>query len=297
MYMHIDRVNLPTESSKDDSLESHLQAKSHSCFLHNDHQEKQNSWILVNMSLWSDFTFIAQNEKLLSFCKRMSKSNVYQKAKSSWHTKILPNLNPNYQLFLPYLERDHDYNSSSDMTAGNEAHFLSTWSVQVSLQQPNLCQHHSNCRILHQINARLIKKHQNQTKPIWDGSVSESGNLLTALPAVTGISKLDSCLFCRISEFSDLLQILLILTNHNFQNFQLPFSHCDIAKQKTLWHCQIRYVKHTLLHPKFLSLKAYVSHEICNFACRWWQWCICQASSFLLGWSFFSVLFCLQQHQ
>ena len=39
-YMHIDRVNLLTESLKDDSLEVQLQAnpaKSHSCYSHNDY--------------------------------------------------------------------------------------------------------------------------------------------------------------------------------------------------------------------------------------------------------------------
>ena len=40
------------------------------------------------MSLQSELSFVAQIEKLLSFCKWKSKSNVYQKAKSSWHTKI-----------------------------------------------------------------------------------------------------------------------------------------------------------------------------------------------------------------
>jgi hypothetical protein len=39
--------------------------------------------ILVNMSLRSDLTFVAQIEKMLSFCKRMSKLNVYQKAEST----------------------------------------------------------------------------------------------------------------------------------------------------------------------------------------------------------------------
>ena len=39
-YMHIDRVNLLTESLKDDSLEVQLQAnlaKSHSCHSHDDY--------------------------------------------------------------------------------------------------------------------------------------------------------------------------------------------------------------------------------------------------------------------
>ena len=100
-HMHIDRVNLPTELSKDDSLELQLQAKSHSCYSHNDYEEKQNSWILVNISLRSDLTFVAQIEKLLSFCKRVSKLNVYWKAESTWYTKILPK----HQLFSPYLEK------------------------------------------------------------------------------------------------------------------------------------------------------------------------------------------------
>ena len=95
--MHIDRVNLRMTLLS----ELQLQAKSHSCYSHNDYEEKQNSWILVNISLRSDLTFVAQIEKLLSFCKRVSKLNVYWKAESTWYTKILPK----HQLFLPYLEK------------------------------------------------------------------------------------------------------------------------------------------------------------------------------------------------
>jgi hypothetical protein len=80
--MHIDQVNLPAEL-KDDSLELQRQAKDDSLELqrllsysvrhsHNDYEEKQNSQILVNMSLLSDLTFHAQIEKVLSFCKQMS---------------------------------------------------------------------------------------------------------------------------------------------------------------------------------------------------------------------------------
>ena len=45
----------------------------------------------------------------------------------------------------------------------------------------------------------------------------------------------------------------------------------------------------TWLKPNFLCLKSYDSHEIFNLARSSWQWCICEASSFLLGWSFCSV--------
>ena len=79
-HMHIDRVNLPTELSRDDSLELQLQAKSHSCYSHNDFEEKQNSRILA---LRSDLTFVAQIEKQLSFWKQVSKLNVYWKAEST----------------------------------------------------------------------------------------------------------------------------------------------------------------------------------------------------------------------
>ena len=66
MHMHSDisQVNHPTELSKDDSLELQLQAKSHSCYSHNDPVEKQNSGILVNISLQSDLTFVAKIEIL-----------------------------------------------------------------------------------------------------------------------------------------------------------------------------------------------------------------------------------------
>jgi hypothetical protein len=80
--MHIKGVNLPTESS----FEIKLQAKGHSCYLHNDYEEKLNSWILLNMSLRSDLTFVVQIEKLLSFCQRISELIVYQKAESTWNS-------------------------------------------------------------------------------------------------------------------------------------------------------------------------------------------------------------------
>jgi hypothetical protein len=77
------------EASKGDSLEWQLQAMGHFCNSQNDYEEKQTSWIHVNMPLQSDLTFVAQIEKLLSFCKRMSKLNVDRKAESTWYTKTL----------------------------------------------------------------------------------------------------------------------------------------------------------------------------------------------------------------
>ena len=41
-YMNIDQVNLPTKSLRM-SLELQLQAKSSSCYSHNNYEEKQNS--------------------------------------------------------------------------------------------------------------------------------------------------------------------------------------------------------------------------------------------------------------
>ena len=79
--VHEHRSSQPSNQVvEDDSLELQLQAKSRSCYSHNNYEEKQNSWIFVNMSLWSDLTFVAQIERLLSFCKRMSKLNVCRKA-------------------------------------------------------------------------------------------------------------------------------------------------------------------------------------------------------------------------
>jgi hypothetical protein len=54
-----------------------------------------------NMSLRSDLTCVAQIEKILSFCKPISKLNVYGKAESTRYTKILPR----HKLFLPYPEK------------------------------------------------------------------------------------------------------------------------------------------------------------------------------------------------
>ena len=75
------------------------------------------------------------------------------------------------------------------------------------------------------------------------------------------------------------------LTDHNFTNsqFQLPFSHSDIAKQKILWRCPCAFVKLDMwtLWSIPNCLKSYVSHEICNFACRCWQWYICKAEMLL----------------
>jgi len=53
------------------------------------------------MSLRSDLTCVAQIEKILAFCKPMSKLNVYGKAESTRYTKILPR----HKLFLPYPEK------------------------------------------------------------------------------------------------------------------------------------------------------------------------------------------------
>ena len=88
-HMHINRINLPTELSKDDSLELQLQAKSHSCYSHNDYEEKQNSRILVNISLRSDLTFVAQIEAIVILqtgvkveCLLESRINVIHKISS-----------------------------------------------------------------------------------------------------------------------------------------------------------------------------------------------------------------------
>ena len=152
------------------------------------------------------------------------------------------------------------------------------WSVQVSLQQANLCQTISKkeklCRIRHQINWELIKwllliVHES------DGRFFE--NLLTAFrnwdacPFFTYFPNFPNC--WRFYEFW-------------LSQFQLPFSHSDIAKQKMLWRRPCAFVKLGMWsipnwNPIFVCLKSYVSHEICNFACRSWQWCICETSSLL----------------
>ena len=104
-HMHIDRVNLPTELSKDDSLELQLQAKSHSCYSHNDYEEKQNSWILVIISckhittIWSHLR--CSNWEAIVILQTDVKVKCLLESRINVIHKILPK----HQLFLPYLEK------------------------------------------------------------------------------------------------------------------------------------------------------------------------------------------------
>ena len=151
-------------------------------------------------------------------------------------------------------------------------------SVQVSLQQSlSTLFHKENNSVefdIKKIKIDLIEPESDEAHLTWS-EMEASANLDGQCRAFR-ILKLGACLFL-IGQKN--------LTDHNFTNsqFQLPFSHSDIAKQKFLWRCPCALVKLGMwtLWSIPNCLKSYVSHEICNFACRCWQWYICKAEMLL----------------
>ncbi len=123
-------------------------------------------------------------------------------------------------------------------------------SIQVSLQQMNLCQRHCKKKFT------LSNSTSDKLKIDWTAPESDEVHLRWKRQRICqsseGHFEIGRVSFYNFSESSKLLQILWTLTDCNFQNFEVSFWHLTLQKQTwkhafalSLCFRHIRYVKHT----------------------------------------------------